>query len=81
MSMNPGSRMSSPVSLSATPSMISEVDGPQDTNPDGFKLPGIGPYGSGEPLSVSDPQTVIDLGDGDMELKVGGCIYEISCQG
>jgi hypothetical protein len=59
-----------PASVAVTPSIISEIERTQG-KPEGLKMPDpIAPLVSGEANSLSDSPTVIDLGDGDIELKV-----------
>ncbi|CAE7192790.1 unnamed protein product [Rhizoctonia solani] len=70
------SALSTPVSINIPPSVISEIERTQG-KPEELKMPDpVGPFGSGELNSVSDAPTVIDLGDGDIELKVNNTVFK-----
>ncbi|CEL58200.1 hypothetical protein RSOLAG1IB_02945 [Rhizoctonia solani AG-1 IB] len=65
-----------PASVAVTPSIISEIERTQG-KPEGLKMPDpIAPLVSGEANSLSDSPTVIDLGDGDIELKVNNTTFK-----
>ncbi|CCO27235.1 hypothetical protein BN14_01271 [Rhizoctonia solani AG-1 IB] len=65
-----------PVSVAVTPSIISEIERTQGKVED-LKMPDpVAPFGSGEVNSMSDAPTVIDLGDGDIELKVNNTTFK-----
>ncbi|CAE6456682.1 unnamed protein product [Rhizoctonia solani] len=65
-----------PVSVAITPSVVSEIERMQG-NPEVLKMPDpVAPFGSGEPNTVSDAPTVIDLGDGDIELRVNNTVFK-----
>ncbi|CAE6424596.1 unnamed protein product [Rhizoctonia solani] len=65
-----------PVSVAVTPSIISEIERTQGKVED-LKMPDpAAPFGSGEVNSMSDAPTVIDLGDGDIELKVNNTTFK-----
>ncbi|CAE6395949.1 unnamed protein product [Rhizoctonia solani] len=71
------SPLSTPVSVTVPPSVISEIERTQG-KPEELKMPEpvVGLFGSGEPNAVSDAPTVIDLGDGDIELKVNNTVFK-----
>ncbi|KAJ1310938.1 hypothetical protein OPQ81_009450 [Rhizoctonia solani] len=67
---------SSPISVTIPPSVVSEIERSQE-KPEVLKMPEpVVSLGSGESNAVSDAPTVIDLGDGDVELKVNNTIFK-----
>ncbi|EUC65451.1 hypothetical protein RSOL_446170, partial [Rhizoctonia solani AG-3 Rhs1AP] len=70
------SHLSTPVSVNIPPSVISEIERTQG-KPEELKMPDpVAPFGSVELNTVSDPPTVVDLGDGDIELKVNNTVFK-----
>ncbi|QRW19547.1 hypothetical protein RhiXN_00953 [Rhizoctonia solani] len=59
-----------PISIGITPSVVSEIERSQGKSEE-LKMPDpVASLGPGEPNVVSDVPTIIDLGDGDIELKL-----------
>ncbi|CAE6463436.1 unnamed protein product [Rhizoctonia solani] len=74
--MDNSSPLSTPVSVNISPSVLSELERTQG-KPEKLMMPDpVGPFGSGELNVVSHAPTVIDLGDGDIELKVNNTIFK-----
>ncbi|KAG8682725.1 hypothetical protein FRC11_014490 [Ceratobasidium sp. 423] len=72
------SPLSTPISINIPPSIISEFEFERTQGqPVELNMPDpVGSFVSGEPNVVSDAPTVIDLGDGDIELKVNNTIFK-----